>query len=468
MRQFFKDFFVYGIASVLGKIAAIFLMPVYTGILTKEEYGVMALITSCKGIIDLVSNLNIHSGIARDYYETDNRKTLVSTGFFSIITLSLFILAIGIITRHFWAVSVLKIDKLYLPAFVFMLCSIPCGSLQSYFAILTRFNKKSTLFAVGSIIQVLVSVLISIIGVVVLRKGITSVFFGLGVSELIAAVFFAIINRRLLSWSFDIEFLKRALLFALPTLPAILAGWMDNSFGQIIIGRYVSMESLGVYSVALSFVSVFTLVSIAFNNVWSPYLYENYNQDSFRHEVGRIFRLLFISMIYLSVLLSLFSKELVLLLSNEGYIDAAKYITILCVPMCVYLFFPVGASGITISRKTKYIGICYLCGSALNFLLLLLLVPKFGIISVPICLSVSRVLTYCSMCIISERYLKLKLPNYLLIVLLIMAAVCYCIVSTQIAFMYRMAVLVLFSVVVFVYLYSQRLFTVGALFKRKE
>ena len=73
MWRFFKDFMTYGVVSILGKLAAVFLMPIYTSILTKEEYGAMALITSCKGIIDLISNLNIHSGIARDYYEESSK-----------------------------------------------------------------------------------------------------------------------------------------------------------------------------------------------------------------------------------------------------------------------------------------------------------------------------------------------------------------------------------------------------------
>lgn len=55
MWRFFKDFMTYGVVSILGKLAAVFLMPIYTSILTKEEYGAMALITSCKGIIDLIS-----------------------------------------------------------------------------------------------------------------------------------------------------------------------------------------------------------------------------------------------------------------------------------------------------------------------------------------------------------------------------------------------------------------------------
>lgn len=468
MKQFFKDFAVYGIASVVGKVAAILLMPVYTSILTREEYGVMALITSCKGIIDLVSNLNIHSGIARDYYETQNRNSLVSTGFFSILLLSLFVLCIGLSTTDFWAYNVLKIDKRFLPAFVLMLFSIPCGSLQSYFAILTRFNKKSTLFAIGSIIQVLVSILISIVGVVVLRKGISSVFFGLVVSEVVATVFFAIVNKQFLSFSFDFTLLKRALLFSIPTLPAILAGWMDSSIGQIVIGRFVSMESLGVYSVALSFVSVFTLISNAFNNVWSPYLYENYSKDCFRSEVNKVFRLLLVGVIYLSVLLSLFSKELVLLLSNNGYVEAAKYIIMLCFPVCVYLFFPVGASGITISRNTKYIGLSYMFGSLLNLIMLLLVVPRAGIIAVPLCLAVSRVVTYFGMYIVSERHLQLNLPNYLFFVLLILLCLCYFIVVKEVSLIIRVGIMLLSTVCVLLYFSKRNILTLNSLLSRQK
>ena len=56
MNNFFKDFFIYGFASIVGKVVAIFLIPVYTNVLTQEEYGAMALIVSCKGLIDLISN----------------------------------------------------------------------------------------------------------------------------------------------------------------------------------------------------------------------------------------------------------------------------------------------------------------------------------------------------------------------------------------------------------------------------
>ena len=157
MKRFFKDFMIYGLASILGKVAAVLLMPIYTNILTKEEYGAMALIIACKGIIDLLSNLNIHSGIARDYHEQGiNRNQLVSTGVWSILGISSSILVIMFLTRKFWLTQVLGLDSIYIIPFTLMLFTIPAGSLLSYFAILTRFKRKPILYSIGTILQLFI------------------------------------------------------------------------------------------------------------------------------------------------------------------------------------------------------------------------------------------------------------------------------------------------------------------------
>lgn len=438
MFKFFKDFFIYGIASVLSKIIAVFLMPVYTSVLTREEYGAMALIVSCKGIIDLFSNLNIHSGIARDYYEKDvNRSRLVSTGFYSILTLSISILCILIITKNFWTESVLELPQKYDFAFLLMLLSIPAGSILSYFSILTRFKKKPILYTIGSLIQILIQISISVIGVVVLRYGIVSVFVGVLIAELFGIIYFAFINREYIELSFEWKYLKRALLYAIPTLPAILAGWIDTSVGQIFINKYVSMEDLGVYSIALQFASVFTLISIGLNNTWGPFLYENYTKEGFKKQVNDLFTIIVLGLTIVSVTISLLSKELVLLLSNPSYINAAEYIVLLCIPMAVYLLFPIVSSGISISRDTKYIGIAYVAGCIVNILSLVLFLPTIGIIIVPISLALSRIVSYIITNTVTKRKGILALPSKYIVFLIAMCIAMYFVITYDISLTYR-------------------------------
>lgn len=414
MWRFFKDFCLYGLVGFIGKIAAIFLLPIYTNVLSREEYGAMTLIFTCSGIIELVSNLNIHSGIARDYYEEDiDRKRLVSTGFFSILILSTLILINMLLTRQYWMGTVLSLSSCHSIAFVLMLLSIPTASLQSYFAILTRFKKKVLLFSVGALIGLIIRIGVAIMCIVVLKTGIMGVFLGELLAQLFCVIFYACINREFIAFTFDFSYIKRTLIFSIPTLPAILAGWLDTSVGQIMIGKNISLLDLGVYSIAISVTSVFTLISTALQNVWYPYLYENYKLEGFKTQIKKIFTACMILLTAISLLLSLFSREIILLLSNEGYLAATKYITLLSMPMVLYLIFPFASSGISISRDTKHIGIAYVLGSVANLTVLFFTIRRFGVIAVPVCLALSRLTSYFYLNYVSEKRVRLHLPNYL-------------------------------------------------------
>lgn len=443
MKRFFKDFFIYGFASILGKVAAVFLMPIYTNILTKEEYGAMALITACQGVIGLVSNLNIHSGIARDYHEEDiNRTQLVSTGIWSILGISSTMLVVMLMTSKFWLTNVLGLNSIYIIPFTLMLLTIPAGSLLSYFAILTRFKKKPILYSIGTIIQLLVQLTVSITGVVFLRLGILSIFAGTLCGELFGILYYSYINRINIAFTFNREYLKRALLFSIPTLPAILAGWIDSSMGQIIIGKYISTADLGVYSIALQLSSVFAFIGIGLNNVWLPYLYENYNKEGFLKEICRLYTAIVLILTIIAVSVSLMSKEIVLLLSNSSYLDASKYFTLLCIPMCVYLLFPVATSGISISRDTKYISISYIAGSVINIVFLFIMIKSIGIYSVPIALGLSRIATYSISYYVSKKKGIIVLPNGVLVLLIASILACFFITNVNLGTIHRAAIAV--------------------------
>lgn len=453
MLRFFKDFFIYGFASIIGKLAAVFLMPIYTNILTQEEYGAMALITSIKGIIDLFANLNIHSGIAREYREDGiDRTKLVSTGFYSILGISLTVMSVMICTQLFWQETVLSLDRRYSVAFLIMLMTIPAGSTLSYFSILTRFKRKPVLYSIGTIIQILIQIGVSVIGVVVLRYGISSLFAGILCGEIFGILYFSYINRSNIALTFKKEYLKKALLFSIPTLPAILAGWIDSSMGQVIIGKYISTTDLGVYSIALQLASVFSFISIALNNVWGPYLYENYKKEGFVNEVKKLYTTIVLGLTVIAVATSLLSKEIILLLSNSSYIKATEYFTLLCIPMCIYLLFPMATSGISISRDTKYIGISYVAGSVMNIVFMILLIQHIGIIAVPISLGISRITAYSILYYISKKKGVIVLPNGILITLISSIILCYIINTTNIDFLYRLLITTCIDIVLITFL----------------
>jgi O-antigen/teichoic acid export membrane protein len=281
--------------------------------------------------------------------------------------------------------------------------------------------------------------------VVFVRYGIVTIFVGVLLGELWGIIYFAYINRENMGFQYDFSYLKKALKYSIPTLPAILAGWIDSSVGQIFIGKYVSMADLGVYSIALSFASIFSLISIGLNNTWGPFLFENYKKEGFSQQVNNLFVVIVSGLIVVSVSVSLLSKELVLLFSNPSYIKASEYIALLCISMCIYLLFPIASSGIQISRDTKYIGIAYVVGSLFNILSLVILLPYWGIVTVPISLAFSRIVSYAIQYVVTRKNKILELPNQYVVVLILCSVLSYFIVCSGLSFWWRILIVVLFD-----------------------
>lgn len=454
MLKFFKQFLIYGLSSVLAKIAAVFLMPFYTKVLSKEEYGVMALLLACKGIIDLVSNLNIHSGISREYYEDGINKTkLISTGFWSILSSTLLIFSFILIFRNFWVQNVLHI-KGYETAFIVMAFTVPSGSLLSYFSILTRYKHKAVSYSIGITVQLFIQISLSIYFVLILKIGVIGVFIAILIGGWAGVIYFAILNREHLGFYFEKSLFKKALRFAVPTLPAILAGWIDNSAGQILIGKNVSLKELGVYSIALQLVSIFTLIAVALNNVWYPYVFENYKKDNFKKDVTRLYKLLLLFLMFLTFNLSILSKEIILLLANPSYLNASRYFILLCFPACVYLLLPFVSVAVDLSRETKYLSYSFVAGSVVNLLLLLWLLPKLGIIIVPICLAVSRIVNYTILYLYAKKRIEINYSNLLLLIFAFVIACCY--LLTQFYNQQHLFILLGVTNILFLYLSNKR------------
>ena len=442
MLQFLKQFLIYGCSSVLAKLAAVFLIPVYTNVLSIEEYGAMALIVSCKGVIDLFSNLNIHSGIFREFFEDGvNRKKLVSTGLISILTISLMVLVMLLFSKNFWLESVLGLSLDFELAFVLMLLTIPLGSTVSFFSVLTRYQKKPVTYSIINICQLLVQISTTVFFIVYQRIGITGVFIGLLAGEIFAIIALYLINRKFLVLKYDFKIIKQALIYSIPTLPAILAGWVDTSFGQILIGRYTSLSDLGIYSLALQLASVFTIIGVAMGQVWAPYVFENYKKSTFNRDLQNIYKLFLIVIILVIINVSLLSEDIILLLSDRGYLGASEYFVLLSFPMGVFLMMPFVQSGILISKKTKYLGLYAIVGSSINLLLMIILLPKYGIVVVPISLGVSRLIKYYLFSRFSKKEINLQLPNKLILLLFISTVTCYIVMQLELDKIYIWTIL---------------------------
>lgn len=413
MRDFLKSFMIYGVTSIFPKLIGLFLMPFYTNTFSQKEYGVIAIIASCMGIIDLTSNLNIHSGVAREYYEYNEgkeRKMLLSTGFASIVFFSLVTFLIIYLFRSYLVNSVLEI-KGYELAFFVMLLTIPSGSLFSYFSILMTFEKNKWAFLKGVLIQLIVQTSVTISLITIWNYGIEAFFIGILAGQSLGLLFYYhVIIKKYIILYFNTEILKKILIYSIPLLPAILSGWIDSSLGQILIAKYISINDAGIYSVALRIASVFLVLNAAFSNVWTPHLFKIIKKTNYQKDLMKLFNGVLFILFFISLNICIFSDLIVSLLSNDTYIQAANYLCILTIPMSLILLNNFARIGPQIVYKTGWISISSILGSFINVLFLYLFLPRIGVIAVPICLSIGTLFSFSFSVFMTRKLISIEFP----------------------------------------------------------
>ena len=91
IKDFAKDFVVYGLSSGLARFLQFFLVPLYARVFSVEEFGQMDLISSTIFVCCTITLLQLTSGLARFFFQSEDiaeKNRLVSTAFWTITLLS--------------------------------------------------------------------------------------------------------------------------------------------------------------------------------------------------------------------------------------------------------------------------------------------------------------------------------------------------------------------------------------------
>ena len=148
LQKILKDSFWYGAGNAVSKAFIILLVPIYTRLLSKSEFGILEILTTTSSIIIIILSLGVGSGTARYFYEAEKLnkdKILVSTSFWFLIRFTLLILLPILfyyknITDIFFKNSI-KSDFILLT-----FCSVPFIVIYNFILIILRLKKKVFLF----------------------------------------------------------------------------------------------------------------------------------------------------------------------------------------------------------------------------------------------------------------------------------------------------------------------------------
>lgn len=404
-----KNSLLYTIANMVTKASTFLLLFIYTNpsFLSTEDYGRVNLLTSFTNIAVLLVNLSLPYALIRFYAEYKLDKEKCRKFFGTIMTfMAVFgtaVVVLMIIFRNHIGNVLFKGIEIYPPVICTLLTLVFNALYQMYQSILQakqqggKFTKNSLLFF---FIHVGLNVLLLVFG----RGrylfgfelgGLNGMMLSLLVSNLVFAVYGIIDMLRCKEMYFGIDrkMLSTALRYSVPLLPHNIANNMASYISKHFLNAAGKAFENGIYSVSMQFSSIIEIVQSSIHHAFRPWFNDKMKLgEEGRKEIVDLASVAFRISAIVCLGVALFSQEVVMLL-DENYYDAWKYVPIIAVAHAVKFVYFTHTFGIMYDiKQSKKMFFCSGSAIVVNFTMSYILTEagNYTMLTAALCFLLSR------------------------------------------------------------------------------
>jgi O-antigen/teichoic acid export membrane protein len=346
-KKLFKQTAIYGLATVLPRMFSFLLVPLYTDLLPKAEYGKVSVIFAYMIFFNVVLAYGMETSFFRFYNKEPNKKAVEETSMVSIFWTTILFLVLALLFRDNLAEWSL-IDSQYITYTIWILALdalviIPFSKL--------RVNQKPMVYAAIKIGNVLVNLILSVVFLLYIPMFIeanphgflSSVYvdnFQIGyifLANIIASLLTFVVlfpNYVYLSWKIDTDLWKRMMRYGTPIMVAGIAFAINEQFDKILLSKLlpanIAEAEVGVYSACYKLGLFMVLYRTAYTLGIEPFFFshaEDKNAPQTYAMVTKYF-VIFGSFILLSVIVFADLFKL-LMIRDSSYWEAMKVVPLI-------------------------------------------------------------------------------------------------------------------------------------------
>lgn len=386
----------YLIASMATSALAFVSIPIYTRLLSTEDYGVVSIFMGVVSLLASIMSFSTDRSVSRYFFDQKDEldfkrfvgtSSVLALGFFVLNSIILFLFA-----DEFGEMVGLNRDAVYLIIPVTAINIIGLTFEQIYGPL-----KRSKEIAISSVARVFVGFAFSVALILLFRK---DKFYGQILGQIIAGLcmtfFWISLIKPYLKWSFDRSYIKYIFLYSVPLIPYALSGVIIEQFGKIAIGSSQSLSEAGFYNLALTISSIVNIIIAVTHQAWNPYYFEYMNSKNYKQldsDFIRIFKLT----ILVAFGVACFGKEIGLLLANKEFSGALYLVPVFTIGYIFSQFSFAYIRNFGYTKKTQYMTITILASGISNVILNVFFIKSFGELGA----AVSFVLSYVIMAVLA-------------------------------------------------------------------
>lgn len=377
-KYLIKNIGILTISNFATKFLSFFLLPLYTGVLSTEEYGTFDLYSTTISLLYPILSICVSDSVIRFLLERNNDKESVISISAKYVIVSivafLFLFAVNVITNAVPELNAYKI--LFILVYVVTV-------LNSWLSGVARGQERIKDISLASIISSIGTILLNIILLVWMKFGIVGYFLAtiLGTSmSIIYYVYVTNIFQSIHMATKDYNLDKEMRKYGTGLMVNSISWWVNNSLDKYMVLYMCGIAANGLISVAYKLPTVLSTIQNLFEQAWVLSAVKKYNKEDADGFFVRTYNLYGFVMAMAASAIIVFTKILSALLFKKDFYEAWSMIPFFSIAVVFSATAGFCGGVFAAQKRTDIISKTTFIGAIVNTILNAILIFSFGVV----------------------------------------------------------------------------------------
>ncbi|MCI8517100.1 MAG: oligosaccharide flippase family protein [Hungatella sp.] len=369
----------YTIGNYLLKGLAFFSIPVFTRLMSTEDYGLFNTFAAYESISFVLIGLALHSCIKNAKYRfAETFDDFLSTCMTLMMMSFVFWL---MLLKLFEDVIQVKLRLSGLESHLLVVCSMG-NALVTFYTTYQGLEYRYKSFLAASSMNAVLNLVLSVVlmKTVFIDNPYLGRVFGTCIPLVLLSVFVILYFYRKSPPKLSKIYADYALKISIPIIPHGISQVVLSQFDRIMIRTLSGASQAGLYSFAYNIYMIIQVTASSLNNVWEPWFFEKMNGDD--HSSIKKYATLYSTFImWMSSSVLIVSPELIKLLAAKTYWDSIYVVVPIVIAGYFSFLYTIPVAVEYYYEKTKYIALATGSAALINIVLNAAFIPCYGYIA---------------------------------------------------------------------------------------
>ena len=393
----------FAVSNILVRGISFITLPIFSRILSTEQYGIVSVYGSWKEIFLIVCTLTLWGGVFNVVIvkNTDQIDRIISSFQGLAVTITCIFFAVSILfieqVSKLLDMSKILVICMFLDVFAFIPFALWSG-VERYFY---RYKKVM-------VISILLPIFNSVLGYIAVTntqyKAEARIIVGLFLNLIVSIILFIYIQNKGKAF-YDNKYWKTAFEFNVVLIPHYLSLQILSQSDRIMINNICGKSDAGIYSVAYNFAMLLQLFTSAINSSFTPWIYKKIKDESY-NDIRKTTNVIVFAVAGLSIAMICALPEIFYFMLPEGYYPAIWVIPPVAVGAFFMFLYPLFGAVEFYYEENRYVTIASVVGAIVNIILNYIFINRFGYIAAAYTTLLCYILFSLAHCIFMRKILK--------------------------------------------------------------